>query len=157
MLRTIMAAALLTTAAPAVATPSSDLAALLKEHWAWFLKSNPEYATALGVRAYDDRISDISLAEADRQEAQAKIFLNRLKAVPDAGLSPDERTNKAILARLLSEQIEANHFGERQMLFTTYYGWHQAAAELANNVPFQPRADYGSYLTRLAQYPKING
>lgn len=153
----MFAAALLASAAPALASPSSDFDALLKEHWAWFLKSNPEYATALGVRSYDDRISDISLAEADRQEKQAQAFLDRLKAIPDAGLSAEERTNKAILSRLLSEQIEANHFGERQMLFTTFYGWHQSAAELANNVPFQTRADYESYLARLAQYPKLNG
>lgn len=153
----MFAAALLASAAPALASPSSDFDALLKEHWAWFLKSNPEYATALGVRSYDDRISDISLAEADRQEKQAQAFLDRLKAIPDAGLSAEERTNKAILSRLLSEQIEANHFGERQMLFTTFYGWHQSAAELANNVPFQTKADYESYLARLAQYPKLNG
>lgn len=157
MLKKIITAALLASAAPALATPSSDFAALLNEHWAWYLRSNPEYATSLGVRTYDDRISDISLAEADRQERQAKIFLDRLKAIPDAALSPEERTNKAILARLLGEQIEANHYGERQMLFTTYYGWHQSAAEMANNLPFQARADYESYLTRLAQYPKLNG
>src|SRR3954468_5912898 len=111
----LLASAALSLAAPALATPSGDLQQVLKEHWAWYLKTNPEQATSLGVRTYDDRISDISLAESDLQEAQAKIFLDRLKAIPDSGLNPAERTNKAILARLLSEQIEANHFGERQM------------------------------------------
>jgi uncharacterized protein (DUF885 family) len=156
MFKTIVTAALLATATPALATPSGDLDQVLKDHWAWYLKSSPELATSLGVRAYDDRISDISLAEADRQAAQAKLFLDRLKAIPDSGLSAAERTNKAILSRLLSEQIEANRFGERQMLFTTYYGWHQSAAELANYEPFQTHADFESYLTRLAQYPKLN-
>ncbi|MFD1613007.1 DUF885 domain-containing protein [Sphingomonas tabacisoli] len=156
MLKHVIVAALLASATPALATPSQDLAAVLKDHWAWFLQTNPEYATALGVRSYDDRISDLSLAEADRQAKQAQVFLDRLKAIPDAGLSPTERTNKAILSRLLSEQVEGNKYGERQILFTTYYGWHQSAAELANNVPFATHADYESYLTRLAQYPKLN-
>lgn len=153
---TLLVSVALFAATPALASPSGDLAQLLTDHWAWYLKSNPELATSLGVRSYDDRISDISLAEADRQEAQAKTFLSRMKAIPDSGLSAAERTNKAILSRLLSEQIEANRFGERQMLFTTYYGWHQSAAELANSLPFQTRADYESYLTRLAQYPELN-
>lgn len=156
MFKKIIAAALLASAAPVLATPSTDFAALLKDHWAWFLKNSPEYATSLGERRYDDRLSDISLAAADRQETEAKGFLDRLKAIPDSGLSPGERTNKAILARLLSEQIEANHFGQRQMLFTTYGGWYQGYAGLADNLPFRTRADYESYYTRLSQYPKLD-
>jgi uncharacterized protein (DUF885 family) len=148
--------ALMLTASPALASPSTDLNQVMAEHWAWYLKSNPEQATTLGVRSYDERISDVSLAEADRQAGQADAFLARLKAIPDAGLNPAERTNKAILSRLLAEQVEGNRFGARQMLFTTYYGWHQSAAELAGNVPFQTRADYESYLSRIAQYPKLN-
>lgn len=156
MFRKIVAAALLASAAPVMATPSQDFTALLKDHWAWFLKNSPEYATALGVRTYDDRLSDLSLAAADRQAAEAKALLDRLKAIPDAGLSPEERTNKAILARLLSEQVEANHFGQRQMLFTTYAGWYQSYAGLADNLPFRTRADYESYYTRLSQYPRLD-
>ena len=156
MLKTIITAALLASAAPVIAAPSDDLAALLKDHWAWYLKNSPEYATMLGVRTYDDKISDISLAAADRQEAEAKGLLDRLKAIPDSGLSPEDRTNKAILGRLLSEQIQANHFGERQILFTTYVGWYQNYAGLADNLPFRTRADYESYYNRLVQYPKLD-
>ena len=156
MLKTMIAASLLASAAPVMATPSSDLAALLKDHWAWFLKNSPEYATSLGVRDYDDQLSDLSLAAADRQEKEAGALLDRLKAVPDAGLSPEERTNKAILARLLSEQIEANRFGERQMLFTTYAGWFQNYASMADYLPFRTRADYESYYKRLTLYPRLD-
>jgi uncharacterized protein (DUF885 family) len=42
------------------------------------------------------------------------------------------------------------------MLFTTYYGWHQGFAGMAGNLPFRTRADYESYLTRIAQYPRLN-
>jgi len=55
---------------------------VIKDHWAWFLKSNPIYATSLGVHDYDDRIGDFSLAEADRQAEQAAIFIKRLDAIP---------------------------------------------------------------------------
>src|SRR5690348_9258325 len=106
--RLLAAALLLATAAPAFATPEQDFHKLLADHWAWYLRTHPVEATALGVRDYDNLIQDISLEEADREAQQAQAFLDRLKAIPDAGLSPADRVNKAILARLLSEQVEGN-------------------------------------------------
>ena len=155
-MRVTILAALLMTAAPALAAPSDDLKRVMDEHWAWFLQSNPVYATVLGTRSYDDRIGDISLAEADRQAKQAQVFIDRLKAIPDAQLSPEERTNKGVLTRLLAEQVEGNRYGQRQMLFTTYYGWHQGFAGMAESVPLRTKADFTSYLTRLGQYPGYN-
>jgi uncharacterized protein (DUF885 family) len=155
-MRLLLTALFLATTAPAAAAPPDDLAALLKEHWAWYLRNNPEQATPLGVRDHDTRLSDVSLAAADRQAREAAGFLARLRAIPDQELSATDRTNKAILSRLLAEQVEANRFGARQMLFTTYYGWHQGFASLADNLPFRARADYESYLARLAAYPALN-
>jgi uncharacterized protein (DUF885 family) len=42
------------------------------------------------------------------------------------------------------------------MLFTTYAGWHQNFAGLAENLPFRGREDYESYLARLERYPQMN-
>jgi uncharacterized protein (DUF885 family) len=156
MLKRTFAALLLVTTAPTLAAPADDLKRVMDAHWAWFLRSNPVYATALGTRDYDERINDISLAEADRQAKQAETFLTQLKAIPDAQLSAEDRTNKAILSRILAEQVEGNRFGQRQVLFTTYYGWHQGFAGMAENLPFRTRADFDSYLRRLAQYPALN-
>lgn len=157
MKRLIAAVLMVAAATPAMASPSDDLAKVIADHWAWYLSVNPEQATSLGERRYDAQISDLSLAEADREAAAAKAFLDRLRAVPDAALTPAEQVNKGVLARVLAGQVEGNGFGERQMLFTTYYGWHQGFAELASNLPFRTRADYESYLARLAQYPAQNG
>ncbi len=142
---------------PAQAAPADDLKAVIDDHWKWWLSTNPVQATALGVRDHDDRLVDISLAEQDREAKAAQAFLDRLKPIPDNALSPADRTNKGVLARLLSDQIEGNRYGERMILFTTYYGWHQGFAGMADNLPFRTRADYESYLTRLSAYPKLNG
>lgn len=152
----IAAAALAIAATPAHAAPADDLARVIDDHWAWYLANNPETATAFGERRYDAKISDLSLAAADRIAGEAQAFADRLRAIPDAGLTAAERVNKAILLRTLTETVEGNRFGERQILFTTYYGWHQGFAGLADNLPFRTRADYESYLTRLAQYPAQN-
>lgn len=153
---TLFLAAAIALAAPAAAAPADDFKALLGDHYAWLLRENPVYATALGVRDYDDKIEDISAAARDRRVEEAKGFLKRLEAIPAEALEPADRTNRAILKRMLEETVEANRYPQRNMLFTTYYGWHQGFAGMATGLPFRTKADFESYLTRLAQYPKLN-
>ena len=149
-------AAGLALAAPATAAPADDFAKLLEDHYAWLLRENPTAATALGVRDYDARIGDISPEANARRVREAQAFLARLERVPAAALSPADRTNRAILKRNLEETVEAERYGQRNMLFTTYYGWHQGFAGMASGLPFRTKADYESYLTRIEQYPKLN-
>jgi uncharacterized protein (DUF885 family) len=151
-----LAALALALAAPVSAAPADDLRQLLEDVYAWQLRESPTYATALGVRDYDDRIQDISLENQDRQAAEAARFLDRLNRIPAEALAPGDRVNRAILKRALEEGIEANRLPQRVMLFTTYSGWHSGFAGLADNLPFRTKADYESYLTRIAQYPKLN-
>lgn len=150
------ALALLALAAPARAAPADDFHRLMDEHFAWLLRESPTYATSLGVHAYDRQIEDLSLVAADRRAGEAGAFLARLEAISEAALSPEDRVNRAILRRSLGETVEGNRFGQRMMLFTTYAGWHQNFAGLADNLPFRSRADYESYLARLEQYPRMN-
>ncbi|MBX9729528.1 MAG: DUF885 family protein, partial [Sphingopyxis sp.] len=142
--------------APAIAGPAEDYAAIERDYESWLLRESPEYASALGVRAYDGRISDISLAAMDRRAAEAAAMLARLDSVPADALTPALRTNRAIMHRQLSETVEGNRYPQRMMLFTTYAGWHQSYAGLANSSPFSNAADYRSYLDRLAQYPVLS-
>lgn len=143
-------------AAPAAAAPSDDLKAVIADHWQEYLRANPVFATAIGVRDYDDRIADISLTELDRQAAVAADLLKRLQAIPDNALTPAEATDKGVLARLLSDQVQGNRFGQRMILLSSGGGWHQAIADMANGLPFYRHADFESYLKRLAAYPKLN-
>ncbi|WP_106638676.1 DUF885 domain-containing protein [Allosphingosinicella vermicomposti] len=153
---TLAFAAALASTSPLAAAPSDDFAKLLDDHYAWLLRNAPTYATTLGVRDYDDKVQDYSLAAQDRYASEAAAFLKRLQAIPADQLTDTDRTNHAILTRMLGETVEANRYPQRTMLFTTYYGWHQGFASLADDLPFQTRADYESYLTRLGLYPKLN-
>lgn len=156
-MRRLLLAALLTFAAtPAAAAPADDLRALIEEHYQWLLRENPVSATRLGVRDYDDQLTDLSQEARDRRLLEARTFLARLTEIPEEQLSDAERVNRAILMRGLREQVEESEFGQRDMLFTTYYGWHQGFAGLADDVPLATRADYESYLTRLSLYPRYN-
>src|ERR1700684_248222 len=105
-------------AAPAGGAPADDFRRLLADHYQWLLRENPVQATALGVRTYDDRLPDPSLAAGDRSAAEAAAFLARLNAIPAAALSPEDRTNRAILKRALEGAVEGNRYPQRAMLFT---------------------------------------
>ena len=153
---TLIGAVSIALAAPALAGPAEDFKALTDEYWAFVLRENPVFASTVGHREYDAQLGDISLAAEDRRAAEAERFLARLNAIPDVGLSPADRVNKAILKRSLEEWIEGNRFGQRMMLFTNRSGWHQSIAGLSENLTFRNKADYENYLKRLAQYPAYN-
>lgn len=156
MRMSLLIGAALLAASPAAAAPADDFKRLMDDHYGWLLRESPTYATSLGVRDYDDRIEDLGLETRDRQVVEAKALLARLERIPAEALSPGDRVNRGVLRRQLQEGIEANGFRQRLMLFTTYAGWHQNFAGLADNLPFRTKADYESYLTRIAQYPRQN-
>ncbi len=147
---------LLALASPGAAAPSDDFAKLQQDYWAWLVSGDPVLATRVGVRDHDDKVRDPTLAAEDRRAAEAQAMLARLDAIPASALSAGDRINRAILRRSLADSIEATRHPQRMMLFTTYYGWHQEFAGLADDLPFRTAADYRSYLARLAQYPRFN-
>jgi uncharacterized protein (DUF885 family) len=157
-LRALILATLLLAAAPAAAAaaPADDLRTLMEEHYRWLLADNPVAATRLGVRDHDTRLRDLSAAARDRRVVEARTFLARLAEIPVAQLSAQDRVNHFILTRELRQIVDENEFGQRDMLFTTYYGWHQDFAGLADDVPLRTRADFDSYLARLEAYPQLN-
>src|SRR5687768_16456734 len=152
----ILFAAALACATPAFAAPADDLRALMAEHYQWLLRENPITATTLGVRDYDDKIGDLSPEARERSVREAQAFLDRLDRIPPDQLDRQGRVNHAILRRTLAEIVDDYRHPQRDMLFTTYYGWHQGFAGLARNLPFRTRADFESYLTRIEQYPRYN-
>ncbi len=153
LLATIAMAAVATGAA---ATPASDFAALSHDYEAQLLADSPEYASSLGDHSHDGEVGDLSIAGMDRRAAADTALLARLDAIPAAGLSDADQVNAAIMRRQLTMAIEGNRFGQRMMLFTTYAGWHQGFAGLADDSPFASKADYRSYLDRLARYPAVS-
>jgi len=155
-MRRLLTALLLLSAAPVSAAPADDLAAVIREHWAWAVRIDPGLATEVGDHSGDGKLSDPSLAEADREAATAAGFIARLDRIDAAALPPADRVNRAILRRLLATQVEGNAFGQRAMTFTTYSGWHTGFAGSPDREPLLTKADYVSYIDRLAAYPAFN-
>jgi len=144
-------AAALAISAPAVAAPADDFHAVMNDYWAAFLKDNPIRATFTGVTTYDRELGTLTLAELDRQTAEAAAFLARLDHIPTAQLTSADQANYAILHRLLAEQVEANKFGQRQIFYSSNGSLHAFLARLGEQQPFHGYADYDNYLARISQ------
>jgi uncharacterized protein (DUF885 family) len=129
---------------------------LLDDHWQWYLSESPILATTLGDHRYDRELGDLTVAAMDRRAQMAQRLLARADVIDTTGLSPAERVTRAILRRDLAQSIEGNRFGQRTILFTTYYGWHTGFADLGEHHPFRDRADYDAYVARLAAFPRYN-
>jgi uncharacterized protein (DUF885 family) len=152
--QTLLAATMLALSAPALAGPAEDFQKLQNDYWAATLRDSPLLATQVGVKDYDRQIGPLSLAEMDRQAAQSAAFLKRLEAIPAASLPVSEQANRAILKRQLEDAIEANRFGERQLLYSTLGSYHDFLAGMADSIPFRSAADYDNYLARLELVPE---
>ena len=156
-LKLLAAAAALSISVPATAGPTEDFHALMDDYWATFLKDNPISATFAGVTTYDREMGTFTLAEFDRQAAEAAAFVARMDRIPAAQLTPADQANYAILHRLLSDAVEANRFGERQILYSSNGGFHQFLATLGEQQPFHRYADYDNYLARLSHIQETLG
>ncbi len=135
---------------------SAALHNIIDEYWAHTLKQYPEFASGLGVEDTEGRVTDASLEAEDARVAKAAIWLRRLKKIDQSKLSEDDKTNHGILQRSLTEQIEANGFGQRTINFTNRSGWHQSYASMHNNLPFRTAANYQTYVNRLKKYGEVN-
>jgi len=140
-------------AVPAFADPAADLRAVQDDAYRYTLDRNPLFASLLGNHAKDDELGDPSLAEADRQTTYLAGILKRLAAIPDTGLTPAGRTEKAIVRRNLADTVEANGFKQRAINFGNSGGWYSQFADLPVQLPFYKRADYDNYIARLDKVP----
>jgi uncharacterized protein (DUF885 family) len=146
-------AASIAVSTPAVAGPTEDFHKLMDDYWAAYLKDNPLIASSVGVQTYDRELGELSLAEFDRQAAEAQTFLTQLRAIPAAALTPVDQSNRAVLDRTLEDQIILNGFGQRQLLYSSLGSYHEYIATMGENIPMRTKADYDNYLARLALVP----
>src|SRR5712671_2117798 len=98
----LLLALLVAQAVPQPAAPQGldarrkQLVDLLDEHWEYTMRTNPEYASILGDKRYNDKLTDFSekavLAELEVQRG----LLARLQAIDVAGFPEQEALNHAL-------------------------------------------------------------
>lgn len=149
-------------AVPAPAASAADLDArrqrlrdVIDEHWEYTMRTNPEWASVLGDKRYNDRWSDRSEQAIHEDLAQSQRFLARLEAIDTAGFPEQERLDEVLLARQLRLELEGAKFEDWLMPVNQFEGMHTGPAELVTTLPFASVKDYDDYVTRLRTLPGV--
>jgi uncharacterized protein (DUF885 family) len=132
-----------------------SLRAIADDYWEFYLRENPEAATALGEYQYNARLTDYSLAHVEVVRAQAASLLERARAIDTAGLADSERLDQQLLVRTLSDRLESIRLKNYEMPIEQMSGVHLQLPQIATTAPFDSVAHYREYLARLEAMPAV--
>ncbi|HYD82210.1 MAG TPA: DUF885 domain-containing protein [Paucimonas sp.] len=132
-----------------------QLKALLDSDWQWTMRHQPEYATYVGDKRYNDRLSDTSLAASLAANAHQRDMLEQARRIDRNGLSVQERISLDLFLYEKTKAVEAAQFYEYMPQPITHLdGIHIALPQLVAQTPFENAKDYHNYLARLRGLPK---
>jgi uncharacterized protein (DUF885 family) len=130
-----------------------QLSSLFHEEWEYELRAEPEFATALGDKRYNDRLSDRSPAFYQSDTERKREFLRRFEAVDPKGLPEQDAMSLTLMIRRLREEIDGSQFKSWEMPVNQMDGLHLGLPYLVSLTPFDTATDYDNYIARLHQIP----
>jgi uncharacterized protein (DUF885 family) len=128
---------------------------LIDEQWEYTLRNAPEFASIVGEKRYNDKLTDFSQQAVDRNLAKTRNFLKRFEAISTAGLPEQEKLNRDLMVRSLRETIEAAQYKDWEMPVTQFGGPHIDLPQLVPSLSFASVKDYEDYVARLHQIPRL--
>ena len=147
----------LTASANAPTTPADRtkaLHALFHDYWEEVLKREPEFASTLGDKRYNDQISDYSVKAVNEWLAAEQDLLMKVAVIDPAGLSDQDQTSRELLIRKLTEDQEAADFKEWEMPINQMGGIYSTYPDLAGHLSFTSAKDYDDWIARLHAVPR---
>jgi len=90
---------------------SKDLAELAQAYWDAYVDDTPVFATAIGLRGHDDRLTDITPVGRGQWTSRLEAFLGRATLIPEAPLSPEEQTTRSELITSIATNLDEAQCG----------------------------------------------
>jgi len=132
--------------------PASELAALFEDDWAFTLEQNPLFATQVGVREFNDRLSLVTLEDYENRLQMQRQFLQRLLAIDRSSLSAVDRTNYDLFERSKRSSIAELEFRTYLMPISSRSGFHVGFPDMPKRIPLVSVEDYENYISRLLNF-----
>lgn len=142
-------------AVTSVETRRKALDALLAEHWEYTMRTNPEFASILGDKRFNDRLSESSEKAILEDLEETKKFLARFEAIDTSGFPEQEQLNQTLMVRDLRERIEGSRFQSWLMPVNQFSSPHLQLPQLVPLLSFTNVKDYEDYISRLKQVPRV--
>ncbi|EPE9869887.1 DUF885 domain-containing protein [Acinetobacter baumannii] len=128
---------------------------LLQEQWEYALKNSPETATVLGDLRYNDRWTEISKTQIEKDKKTTQNFLKRFEAIDSTGFSATDQLNKDLMIYQLKETLKNYDLKLYEMPFNQMWGLHLQFPGFISSIPFDNAKQYQDYISRLKQIPLI--
>ena len=132
-----------------------QLDALLKDQWEYTLRTSPEFASILGDKRYNDKLSDFSQAAIDRDRKITREYLKKFEAIDTTGFPEQEKLNKDLMVRNLRNAVEDEKFKGWEMPVNQFSGIHIDFPQLISSLSFATVKDYDDFIARLKQLPRL--
>jgi uncharacterized protein (DUF885 family) len=130
------------------------LNALFEEYWEASLERSPEFASSLGDKRFNDRISDYSVKAHNDWLAREESYLMRLAGIDPTGFTDQEKISRDLLLRQFTDDQEAVGFKEWEMPLNQMGGIQTTYPQLAAQLSFTTVKDYDDWIARLHAIPK---
>ncbi|MBN6520338.1 DUF885 domain-containing protein [Acinetobacter pittii] len=128
---------------------------LLQEQWEYTLKNSPETATVLGDLRYNDRWTELSKNQIEKDKKSTQNFLKRFEAIDSTGFSATDQLNKDLMIYQLKETLKNYDLKLYEMPFNQMWGLHLQFPGFISSIPFDNTKQYQDYISRLKQIPLI--
>jgi len=147
----------LKSSAVAPTTPEEStkaLHALFHDYWEENLKRQPEFASTIGDKRYNDQVSDYSVQAINDWLAAEQDFLMKLAAINPTGLSDQDKVSQELLIRRLTDDQEAAEFKAWEMPVNQMGGIYATYPQLVAQLSFTTVKDFDDWIARLHAIPK---
>ena len=143
-----------TLVAVAAPTESEKLHQLFAEEWEWQLRDQPEAATEVGDRRYDDRLTDRSAAAWSRRREHVRELIERLGTIDRTKLSDADKLNYDLFLLQARTAAEGDRFPHELAPVNQMGGIYSLLGELAQQIPRDTVEDHENFLARMRAYPR---
>jgi uncharacterized protein (DUF885 family) len=141
-------------AAPqSLADRQATLKSLFDQIWQDRLEHDPEFASSIGDKRYDNQLTDRSVAAYNEALARGRGYLIRLGQIDETGMTDQEKLSKELMVRELVDQQEKAEFKPWEMPMTQFNGIQIDLPELVSLLTFETAKDYDDYTARLNKIP----
>ena len=129
------------------------LNAVFHDYWEDNLEHSPEFASILGDKRWNDKISDRSVKAFNESLAREQAFMMRLAAIDPTGFTDQERISRDLLLRSITQDEESAEFKEWEMPVNQMGGIYSDYPQLVEQLSFAEVKDYDDWIARLRAIP----
>jgi uncharacterized protein (DUF885 family) len=140
--------------APSIEANRKALNSVFHDYWEDRLKHDPEFASSIGDKRWNDQISDYSVKAVNDRLEREQNFLMRLAEIDVAGLADQEKISHDLLLRHFTDDQEAASLKEWEMPISQRSGIYLDFPQLAAQLSFTSVKDYDDWIARLRAIPR---